>query len=391
MTYSKSFFLGVSLTIFYSSFFYIFPALVKFWEFEFNLTISEMTLAFTISFLMQAIISPYFGKLLDKGYGYYVLIFSTVLGGLSLLLLSFTTNYIIFFISWILIGISSAGWGYDYLFPMLTILIKDKAKKFITIITIVAGFYGTFTFPIDNYLAYEFDSRIAIKFFVFLIFFIAIPLTFFSLNQYRFTANVIKKTINQNIEKTFFYKKINFWILTISLTSGFFIFSLYTTHILLILDFKNISTNQSILIASLIGPSQVLGRFIFMFFGKYLSNVLLYCLTTLFILISLIFIYFANVHIFFAFLFVFFYGIAHGTRAIISTFVQKDILGLKSFGKIRGYISLICLLTLSLAPYSGSLINSYGDYNLVIMFSIIISFIGFCLSLFFLKKNYLKL
>ena len=92
MTYSKSFFLGVSLTIFYSSFFYIFPALVKFWEFEFNLTISKMTLAFTISFLMQAIISPYFGKLLDKGYGYYVLIFSTVLGGLSLLLLSFTTN-----------------------------------------------------------------------------------------------------------------------------------------------------------------------------------------------------------------------------------------------------------------------------------------------------------
>ena len=87
----------------------------------------------------------------------------------------------------------------------------------------------------------------------------------------------------------------------------------------------------------------------------------------------------------------FFYGIAHGTRAIIATFVQKDILGLKSFGKIHGYISLICLLTLSLAPYSGSLINSYGDYNLVIIFSIIISFAGFCLSLFFLKEKLQKL
>ncbi len=76
--------LGVGQTVYWASFYYIFPAALLQFEKTFQWPRAELTLALPFSLLVCAFLSPLTGRTIDKGYGERVLSSAGVLGGIAL-------------------------------------------------------------------------------------------------------------------------------------------------------------------------------------------------------------------------------------------------------------------------------------------------------------------
>ena len=105
--------LSFGQTLVWACIYYIFPALILRWENSNDWSILEICFAITLALLTSAFFSPISGKIIDKGYGHFLLFFSALLGGLELLFLSNISTLWHFYLIWILLGISMSGCLYE--------------------------------------------------------------------------------------------------------------------------------------------------------------------------------------------------------------------------------------------------------------------------------------
>ena len=82
-----------------------------------------------------------------------MLVSSALIGGVMVGVLSFIEQFWIFFVSWLLLAFAMAGCLYEPCFSYLTRTRGLEAKKPITMITLVAGFAGSVSFPTANIVA----------------------------------------------------------------------------------------------------------------------------------------------------------------------------------------------------------------------------------------------
>ena len=116
----------------------------------------------------------------------------------------------------------------------------------------------------------------------------------------KFNSN-IKAEKQENI---FFNPR--FWLLCFPLFVIGFNVGAITTHIIPMMQEKNMSLTMAVLIASLFGPGQIIGRILIMTYGHNKSNISLFVVCFYSILIGITFLYFVNISFYLAFLFILF-------------------------------------------------------------------------------------
>ena len=154
--------LGVAQTVFYGCTWYLFPSLLLEWNSVLTQPISTLTMIFTFGLLLHAVTSPFLGKYLDRDKTHILMTISGFVLLIGLFLQITFDNFYIFALSWILIGWSSAGLGYDICFSFLTIRIQNNPRKYITIVTLIAGFASTITFPLSSFLLTMGDWKLSL-------------------------------------------------------------------------------------------------------------------------------------------------------------------------------------------------------------------------------------
>ena len=146
-------FLAIAQTILWAGLYYIFPALFAKWEISFGFSKTAITSAFTSAIIISSILAPFVGNLIDRGYGRAILVGSSILGAIGLIALSFASGFLIFFVTWCVIGIALSGCLYEPCFAYVTKIRGTKAKDAIIFITLIAGSAGTVSFPVSNIFA----------------------------------------------------------------------------------------------------------------------------------------------------------------------------------------------------------------------------------------------
>jgi len=145
--------LGIAETLVWVGMYYLFPALLVHWESDLGWSKTELTLAATCALLVSAVVAPKIGGLIDQDAGRWILTGCAALGGVLLLLLTQVESYPVFFAIWIGIGIAMGGCLYEPCFAFLTHRRGAEARSAITMITLMAGFAGTVSFPLCNWIA----------------------------------------------------------------------------------------------------------------------------------------------------------------------------------------------------------------------------------------------
>ncbi|WNJ99665.1 MFS transporter [Thalassospiraceae bacterium LMO-JJ14] len=368
-------FLAIGETIYWAGLYYIFAALLVQWEAAEAWPKTSITAAFTGAILMAAVFAPIAGRLVDQGRGPHVLTFAALTAAMLVALLPFTNSVWVFGLIWLGVGACLGGCLYETCFSLITRTRGDRARRDITLVTLVAGLAGTLSFPLSNSIADAFGWHAAAWTLAGLVVFVGVPLVWtaarFLENEYQ-KEHAVLTANDDGVEKPVFsirnvLRKPAFWLLAI----GFAILGgnhgVIINHILPILTDRGLSADAAVITASMIGPMQVAGRLAMMAAERRVSSHGITTACFVGVACAGTALYFSQAFPALVVAFVILQGSGHGVTSIMRPVITREILGSRNFGAISGAMAVPYLLSWAMAPVAGSLLWEAGGYDLAIL------------------------
>lgn len=383
-------FLALAQTLVWAGLYYLFPALLVRWEQSLGWSKADLTAAITLAIFVSAFMAPFAGRLIDAGKGALMMAGSTLLGGLCLLALSIVTELREFYLVWGLIGVAMAGCLYEPCFALLTHARGANAKQAIILVTLVAGFASTISFPGAHALSEAFGWNVAIRIFAAVLIFIAAPLMWLgarAVEQNRIAQGI--KSPEEVIHRHAYLRRPAFWFVAIGFSFLALAHGVTIHHLLPILYDRNIQLDTAIFAASFIGPMQVAGRLAMMAAERHVTmhEITIACFVMVGIAILLLIATSTTPALLVGFVILF--GAGHGIISIARPVIAREILGGNNFGAKFGSMALLYLVGSASAPFVGSLIWEIGGYDLVLPVLIALVFAG--LSFFLIAQRLSRL
>lgn len=370
--------LALGQTLLWCCLYYVFPAILLHWEQVHDWSRSEFMLGLTLAVGVSAIAALPAGRLIDKGYGALMMTISAVIGGVLLFLISFVDQLVWFYVLWGLMGIAMAGCLYEPCFAFLIRNLRTKAKRAITMITLVAGFASTISFPTVHYLAQLYGPMVTLQIFSGVVLFAAAPLLFINtraLARFNLPSNadalpkappIASQVSSDRFSSVSYLANPMFWLLAFGFSMLALNHGVVLNHLLPLLDERNVPDDLAILVISLIGPMQVAGRVMWLLVDKHWSIIritvmcfLSICCATLCLILS------ENV-LYLVFGFVLLQGSAYGVMSIVKPLTTREVMGEVNFGSLAGAMAVPYLLAFALSPYFGAIVWQIGDYQWVL-------------------------
>jgi MFS family permease len=368
--------LMVAETLLWGTLFYSFPVLVPQWQAGFGWSNPLIMGAFTCALLVTALSAPFFGRLVDRGYGAQLMGLSAAGGAVLLLALSMVTSLPMFYAIWIGLGLAMGGCLYETSFAIATRTNGARAKQMITWITLVAGFASTLAYPAFAVIAQTHGWRTAILGAAIIVSTIASPLAYLS-------AHALERSRRPDapappdappVPQTAYGQK--FWLLVLSYSLFSLTIGIMISHLFPILADRGVAPAQAILAGALIGPMQVLGRLAVMLAGTRWSHIKTAIVAFVSVAVGAGFMAVSGSGAVFMGLFVIGMGCGYGVAGIMRPVLTRDLLGDRGFGAISGAVALPALFSFALAPTIGAAIFAIGGYDMVLAVCVASAVIG---------------
>ncbi|WP_099864176.1 MFS transporter [Pararhizobium haloflavum] len=369
--------IAIAETLVWSGLFYSFPALIVWWERDFGWSKPELTGALTLAIVTSALVSPLTGRLIDRGRGPLVLTVGAAFGGLTMLLLAVVDTHLTFYLAWIALGAAMGCCLYEPCFAFLTRARGERAVQAITLVSLVAGFAGTLSFPLGHVVAQASGWRMAALVYGGLILLVAVPLMWFATRRIERDV-VIEPQASTSLPsgRSSVLTRPAFWLLAIGFTLLVMNHGVILNHLLPLLHERGIAPDTAVLAAAMIGPMQVAGRVAMMLAQRHVSMraIMLACFvgvcaaTLLLMAAGLVPALLVG--------FVVLQGASYGVVSIVRPAMTRQVLGSVNFGAISGAMAVPYLLGVALAPTLGSLVWLVGGYGLVLAVIFVAAVIG---------------
>ena len=380
-------YLAIGQTIFWASTFYLLPALMLNLEQSMGWTKSQISGAMTGSILVSAICARPCGHIIDHGYGKQMMGIGGAIAGLLLLACSQVSSIWHFYACWLGIGVCMAAILYEPCFSIVTRHHNTQARRVITHITLIAGLAGTIAFPAATWISSQSDWRTAFLVFGLAVSFVALPLTYFAI---RTLEQDLPAIVGRPIEPSSYksQRRVMFWLITAVFTLGSINHTMVISHLLALLNERGISSQSAVIAAMLIGPMQVVGRFILLANEQNVSARAtgFICLCGLALSTSLL--WWAGVSIAWVYFATSVQGAAWGLVSITRPTLIREVLGAEGFGATSGAVATVAIFGVALAPSIGAALWKLGGYDLMLGTGMCLTLTG-AIFLWFLGKQHL--
>lgn len=379
-------YLALGETIVWAGLYYLFPALLPRWEEMEGWPKTTLTAAFAGAVIMSAVFSPVAGRLIDRGYGPQAIAGSAVLGALLIALLPLATSPWIFAALWLGIGVAMSACLYEPCFSLITRTRGDAARRGITLVTLVAGFAGTLSFPVNHAVAEVVGWAGATTVFALLIACVGAPLLWLGASALErrwqesadpAAANAASQREHQQPAR-YVLRHPAFWLLALGFAFLAVNHGMVLNHLLPILHERGTHPDTAVLAASMIGPMQVAGRLAMMAAERHVSSrgITTACFLSV-IVATLCLVGAAAVPVLLV-AFVVLQGSGYGVTSIMKPVAIREILGDRDFGVVNGAMAVPYLLGFALAPFLGSLLWEIGGYEFALLVVAGFSTLGLC-------------
>ncbi len=369
--------LAVAETVVWAAMFYSFPALLPAWEADLGWSKTELSAAFTLALVVSAALAPVAGRLIDHGFGRQVFAGGALLGAVLLALLSQVTQPWQFTCLWFGLGIALSSSLYEACFAVLTRTMGSDAKKAITLVSLVAGFAGTVSFPSAHGLVAAVGWRGTVLVFAAAIVAVAVPLIWIGCRGAERHGESHALPASEKTAQAF--RVIGtwpFWLLAVAYAMFALDHGLVITHVLPILDDRGVHADAAVLAASMIGPMQVAGRLAMMAADRYVSTltIALACYVALGVAAGALFG--ASLIPGLVVVFVICHGAGNGVTSIIRPVVTAELLGRRNFGAVSGLLAVSFVGGIAVAPTVAAVVWEAGGYDLVLLLAIAAAALG---------------
>ena len=369
--------LGVAETLVWATTYYMFPALLPAWEADLGWSKADLSAGFTLALVASALLAPLAGRLIDHGHGRAVLAGGALLAAAMLGMLSQVTALWQFILIWIGIGVAQSGTLYEAAFALLTRTMGAQAKRAITLVTLVAGFAGTISFPSAHGLVEVVGWRGTLLVFAAVALFLTMPLMWWASGAARGHSQGSAPAPSSRFTETLgILRRPAIWFLGFAFAMIALDHGMVISHLLPILDDRGLHPEAAVLAAAMIGPMQVAGRLAMMAGERYVSTLAIACCCYLSLGLAAAALLGASILPGLVVAFVLFQGAGAGVSSIMRPVVVAELLGRRNFGVIAGLLAVPYVSGSAAAPTVAALVWQAGGYDRVLQLAIGLATLG---------------
>lgn len=280
-----------------------------------------------------------------------------VLGGIGLFGAALAGGQAGWLAGWALAGVAQGAGFYDGCFAFLIRRLGPRARDAIIRITLVAGFSGSFTYPLGAWAGEAFGWRVALVLFAVLSAVLGAAVNGYGVTllrrgqravgrAYADPPGMLKRAMGQRV----------FWLIGVIFALVYVAHGIIITFAIPLFQGQGASHAAAVWAAALVGAAQVAGRFLFLGWGRQFTLVGMVRSTLLAMVGAALILWLAGVAPWLIFLTAAMQGAAIGIVSIVRPILIADVLGNEGFGVISGALAIGVLAGAAVAPFVGALI-----------------------------------
>lgn len=272
--------LGTAQTIAFASSYYLPAILAEPMAQTIGISTTTVFIAFSLSLIISAIPGPLAGQLIDRFGGRPILMISSLMFALGLFVLGFAYNTVTLFAGWILMGLAMGTGLYEAAFSTLVRLLGQEARPSISGITLLAGFASTLGWPLSTWMQAHWGWQGACWGWAALHLLVGLPLYALLPNPGKTAAQKSETTQVSGLSEEGLAPEVQDQflgaatlqnhqatqrtaiVLSISFTVIWFSVTAMAVHLPRLLESTGLGLEAAVGIAALVGPAQVLARFL---------------------------------------------------------------------------------------------------------------------------------
>lgn len=336
--------IGFSQIYAWATTYYLPATLVKILSIEMNESYTIVTGGFSWALLIGGLCAPKIGEWIELKGGRYPLVLGSVLMGLGLIVLSQTENFLLWYLAWTIVGLGMALGLFNAAFAALGRLFLQDSKKIIVRVTLISGF-ATLFWPITTYLIESVGWRTMLLIYAIPHLFVWAPLFYFTIPA---KVPAHDKEAGSDSLVIPARVKIVFYLLASYAILRSVVGTVISVNILSMFQGIGLAAVTASLVASLIGPSQIVGRLLEMYVGRNFDPIKSSIFWTAVLpfaifLLTLIGSSFSSI-------FSIAYGMSNGVLTITMGILPMILFGSKGYARMLGKLALPTLVAQSAAP-----------------------------------------
>jgi MFS family permease len=323
---------------------------------------SEVVFAgITVMFGVGALLAPQVGRLIDRTGARTVMASGSALYAVSLAALAFSQGLVSYLLCWAAMGIASTLALSTPSSIAIAQVAGPGARRAIAMLAIIGGFASTVFWPLSGALDVAVGWRGTLLVYAAIHLFACLPVHLLVLprqppaHHLAAAANPAASGVPSEVRSKVFL------LLSVTLSSGAFVFTGAMVHMIELMRGLGHPAASAVLLASLIGPSQVTVRVFELLFGHRYSimNSAVFGSATLVLGLGVALIDGGNFVV--ALACIVSYGIANGLKAVQRATLPLALFGRGQFGAYMGRLALPQgIVSASAPPVIAAVLSSYG-------------------------------
>lgn len=369
--------LGIGQIVSWGTLYYSFPLIVLGMGAELGWSKSELYAGATIGLVMTAIFSYPVGVGIDRGYGKWIMGGSSIAALGVLAWWANTDALMSFYVICALSGSLQAAILYEPAFAVLARRVGAKnARAGITHITLWGGFASTVFIPITGYLISALEWRHTLYCLGAINFLYGLLYLWFiqpehdvghSLDHQQRRADIARdrQIVRDNLKSSLF------WLILVSLTIYAGMFSAFTFHMYPLLQEDGLSEADIVTAIAVIGPAQVLGRFLVSIYAPGMPMRLLGSVTVAIFPVVFACLIPANPSFWLVAIVFAVYGISNGVFTIVRSFIVPEMLSAHAYGALNGLITIAATIARAIAPLAAAALWAINQSYTLVLWAIV--------------------
>jgi hypothetical protein len=354
--------LGVAQIISWGTLFYAIAVLGDAMRGELGISATWLFGAFTVGLLISGIVSPAVGGLVDAQGGRFVLSWGSVLGGVALAVIASARGLPQLFFGWALAGVAMAACLYDPAFATLHQLTGTSYRRAVTALTLFGGFASTVFWPASQWLLNSVGWRETLWIYSALHLAVCLPLHLGFVPAHPAGAAtdagiaVGADAAPGVAEPQRIAGRASYVWLATAFSLAAFLAATLSAHLIALLKAADLTARDAVLVSSLIGPMQVVGRIAEFTFARRLSPLSVGALAFGLMTAGLACLALIDGLSTMAFAFAVLYGWSNGVMTIVRGTVPAVLFGRRNYGALLGRLALPAFIAKAVAPVAFTLV-----------------------------------
>ena len=354
--------LGIAQIISWGSLYYPIAVLGERMQQDLQVNSTILFAAFTLSLSISGLAAPAVGRLMEAHGARMVLCAGSVMAMLALCLLAAASGPLSLFAAALLAGCAMSACLYDAGFMALNQIAGDAYRRSVTGLTLFGGFASTVSWPVSQWLMSMAGWRQALLFYALLQLLVCLPL-----HACLLPGNGRKPGSLHDRPAAAGQAPRIAW-LALAFASGSFVLSVLSVHLIGMFRTSGLSDAQAVMIAALVGPTQVLGRLLELGMGRNTRAVHVGTLTFAAMILGMTALFLLDGSTRLAYLVAALYGISNGLMTIVRGIVPAELYGRHDYTTLLGRLARPAFIARALAPFGFTLaLASLGQASTMLL------------------------